>query len=104
MILIVGLYLDAAPERLGEFIECLIRNAGNQSISQIQVMLETPCDVPNLIASFPVLASPKITLHLHGRRLTYSDLFSFANEHFVDSSADDRADAHVPRRYRARAI
>ena len=29
---------------------------------------------------------------------------SFANEHFVDSSAYDRADAHVPRLYRARAI
>src|SRR6266566_6400761 len=36
--------------------------------------------------------------------LAWLDRVSFANEHFVDSSPHDRADAHVSRLHRARAI
>jgi hypothetical protein len=80
MILLTGLYKDADPSRFREFLECLERNVEADRIEEIHVSVEDGTDPQALVASHPRLASAKIRWNLHGRRLTYRDLFSYANQ------------------------
>lgn len=79
MIVLVGLYLDASVERLREFLTCIERNASNRKIAAVHVFIEEACDLASLVSRFPQLASPKVRLVAHGRRVTFHDLFAYAN-------------------------
>jgi hypothetical protein len=78
VILLTGLYHDPEAGRRAEFIECLSRNASNPHIEEIHAFVED--------GSHPRLDSPKIKIVPHGRRLTYQDLFAYANRCFVGRS------------------
>jgi hypothetical protein len=78
-ILLTGLYLDADAHRRAEFLECIRLNAKNCFIDQVVVFLECETDPKLLLSSYPELASTKVILISHRRRLTYKDLFSYAN-------------------------
>ena len=79
MILLTGLYLDSSPERLCEFLTCIERNAANRKIAFVHVFLEDAVDPGALVLRYPQLASPKVRLVKHGRRITYRGLFTYAN-------------------------
>jgi len=79
MTLLVGLYIDASAERLREFLTCIERNAANRRIDAVHVFIEDAIDPAGLITQYPELASPNVRLVLHGRRVTYRDLFDYAN-------------------------
>jgi hypothetical protein len=79
MFLLVGLYVDASGARTAEFIECVRRNASNEHIDQITVFLEDLLSPVDAQTRFPALAHPKVHLVAHGQRLTYEDLFEYAN-------------------------
>lgn len=78
MIVLVGLYLDASAERLREFLTCIERNAANRNIEAVHVFIEDAVDPAGLMTQYPELASPKVRLVLHGRRVTYRDFFDYA--------------------------
>ncbi|MEO8380958.1 MAG: FkbM family methyltransferase, partial [Acidobacteriota bacterium] len=79
MILLAGLYLDTSAQRLGEFLTCIERNAANRSIEEVHVFIEDSVTPEELVARHPQLASPKIRLVSHGKRVTYRELFAYAN-------------------------
>lgn len=79
MNLLVGLYLDASPARLREFLTCIERNAANRKIAAVHVFVEEAADPARLVERHPQLASPKVRLVAHGRRLTFRELFAYAN-------------------------
>ena len=79
--LMSGLYFDADPLRQAEFMECIRRNAENPFIHQLLIFVEMKADLSALAALYPQLASPKVHLIAHGRRLTYKVLFAYANAH-----------------------
>ena len=79
MILLVGLYRDPSPERMGEFLTCLERNAANRAIAEVHVFVEEEIDPAALAAEFPQLALPNVRIVPLGRRQTYQDLFGYAN-------------------------
>jgi hypothetical protein len=83
MILLVGFYQDVNPIRTQEFVECVRRNAANPFVDRIVVFLEEALTAFDACASFPILAHRKVCLVGHGRRLTYCDLFEYANRHFA---------------------
>ena len=85
MNLLVGLYLDPNPARTEEFFECLRRNAANPGLDGITVFLEDPIAPALLLQRHPELASPRIRFVAHGRRLTFAQLFAYANAHFPDA-------------------
>lgn len=78
-ILLVGFYLDRSPDRVQEFLACIKRNADNRKIAAVHVFVEEEIDRGQLVSRFPQLASPKAHLIVIGRRLTYRDLFDYAN-------------------------
>jgi hypothetical protein len=78
VILLTGLYHDPDAGRRAEFIECVRRNASNPHIEEIHVFVED--------GSHPQLDCPKIKIVPHGRRLTYQDLFAYANRFFAGRS------------------
>ena len=79
MILLNGFYEDNDTNRQEEFLACLRRNVVNQQINEIHLFVEQPCRVDRLLSKYPSLAADKIRLVEHGRRLTYNDLFTYAN-------------------------
>jgi hypothetical protein len=81
MILLTGFYNDPSPRRTGEFIECVRRNSGNAHIEQVTVFLEDPTSPTEVQARYPVLKHPKVYLIPNGRRLTFKELFEYANRH-----------------------
>jgi hypothetical protein len=85
MYLLIAFYIDPDLHRCAEFLECLARNVRNPWIEQVHVFLETPSAPSRLLAEYPVLGSPKIYLIPHGRRVTYRDLFDYANGQFAGS-------------------
>jgi hypothetical protein len=86
MILMIGLYADADPARRGEFLECISRNAANTHIEELVVFIEDETTSAVVRERFPVLGHPKTRLLEHGRRLTYSQLFAYANLHLKGSA------------------
>src|ERR1700726_812036 len=79
MTLLIGFYADAEPARRGEFLECISRNASNANIEEVVVFVEDETTSAAVRERFPVLGHPKARLLEHGRRLTYSQLFAYAN-------------------------
>ncbi len=78
MVLLTGFYVDPDPARTAELVEALRRNAENGWIEEIHVFCEERGDAGRLAAAYPPLASPKVRLMPHGRRVTYRDLFAHA--------------------------
>jgi hypothetical protein len=83
MTLLVGFYDDAIPTRTEEFIECLRRNAANAHIDSITIFIEDHLSPSDAQTRFPELKHPKIQLAAHGRRLTCTHLFEYANRHLA---------------------
>ncbi len=79
MILLVAFYEEKDASRRAEFLECLRRNTANHWIDEVHVFVEESRPPEALVASYPVLADRKIRLIAHGRRVTYQDLFAYAN-------------------------
>ena len=79
MILLVGLYLDSDADRQHEFLTCIERNTNNPAIAEVHVFVEQDIDRAQLVTDWPQLASPKVRVNITGRRLTYRDLFAYAN-------------------------
>jgi hypothetical protein len=75
MILLLALYHDAAPARMGELVEVLRRNVANEHLAEVHVFLEDRLDA----RAIPELAHAKVRLVAHGRRVTYRDLLGYAN-------------------------
>ena len=75
MILLTGLYNEPNPNRRAELRECLRRNAENKFIEQVIVFNEDSRE-PEVD---DVLSLPKIKLIQHGKRVTFKDLFAYAN-------------------------
>lgn len=71
MTLLVGHYLDASPERLGEFLTCIERNAANPHIGGVHVFIENALAPTTILARYPQLAGFWIALrsHAHDRGL-----------------------------------
>jgi hypothetical protein len=86
MILVTGFYRDPCPVRIGEFVECVQRNSANTYIGRIILFLEDHISESEAQTRFALLAHAKVKLVPHGRRLTYPDLFEYANQHFVDTT------------------
>jgi hypothetical protein len=75
VILLVGLYQDRAPARMAELLESLRRNLANRQLAEVHVFLEDGLDP----AAHGQLAHPKVRLVRHERRVSYADLFAYAN-------------------------
>jgi hypothetical protein len=71
--------------RTEEFVECVRRNSANPYVSQITVFVEDQMPAFEAQARFPALAHPKVKLVRYGRRLTYADLFAYANRHIANT-------------------
>src|SRR5260370_42715075 len=80
MNLLVGFYEDADSSRTSEFIECLRRNAVNCHISRSAVVIEDESPLALLRQRYPIFAHRKIRAILDRRRVTFSHLFTYANE------------------------
>jgi hypothetical protein len=85
MILMVGLYEDAAPSRMAEFVECLRLNGANPIIERVVCFIESAATPDEVQGRWPVLANPKIEWIRHGQRVTYAFLIDHANRHFKDA-------------------
>lgn len=79
MILLTGFYEDADPRRRGELLECLKRNVENERLDEVHVFAEGSLEASSLRQAYPLLADEKVRLVEHGRRVTYHDLFAYAN-------------------------
>jgi len=81
MILLTGFYQDPDLGRRNELLECLKRNLENEQLEEMHLFAEEADRVDNLVAACPLLTAAKIRLIGHGRRVTYRDLFVYANNH-----------------------
>ena len=79
--LLLQYYVDPKEERQRELDDALRNNLLNRWIDRAVVLLEREEDRAVLASKFGEhLASGRLELHPHGRRLTYKDAFLFANE------------------------
>jgi hypothetical protein len=76
MIRLLGLYQDRSAARMAEMIEVLRRNLASDHLDEVHVFLEDHVDV----GSIAELADPKVRVVPRGRRLTFQDLFAYANQ------------------------
>jgi hypothetical protein len=81
MTLLIGFYADADLARRSEFLECISRNTANTHIEEIVIFLEDKRTSAAVRERFPALQHPKTRLIEYGQRLTYSQLFAYANLH-----------------------
>ena len=79
MNLLTAYYHDADANRRAEFRECLTRNAANPSITAIHLFLEECVAVEEIVDANAVAVREKVFLIPHGKRVTYRDLFRYAN-------------------------
>jgi hypothetical protein len=79
MILLAGFYEDKDARRLGELLDCLRRNLENVWLDEIHLFVEEPVALHELVSRHKLLASAKVRLIEHGRRVTYRDMFAYAN-------------------------
>lgn len=80
MILLTGFYEDADLKRRGEILECLKRNVANDHLGEIHLFVEGALEVNTLLAVYPPLAAFKVRLIAQGGRVTYRQLFTYAND------------------------
>jgi hypothetical protein len=79
MILLTGFYQEADANRREEFRECLRRNLENKWLDEIHLFIEESVGQDRLLAETPLLTAAKFRLIAQGRRVTYRDLFAYAN-------------------------
>jgi hypothetical protein len=79
MIRLLGLYREPSPARMAELVEVLRRTLADGRLTEVHVFLEDRLE-PRAI---PELSNPKVRLVPHGRRLTFGDLFAYANQHLA---------------------
>lgn len=82
MIVLVGFYNDPMPARAAELLECLRRNLDNPHVEGVHVFVESG-DPARVRDDHGPLRHPKATLVPHGRRVTFHDLFGYANRHLA---------------------
>lgn len=83
MNLLVGFYNDASPIRTGEYVECVRRNSANPHIESIIVFIEDQTPLADVRARSPALAHPKVQFVEHALRLSFKQLFEYANRHLA---------------------
>jgi hypothetical protein len=81
MILLAGYYEDKNAARQAELLECLRLNVENTLLDEIHLFVEEPVGSDELRAARPLLCSRKIRLVERGLRVTYQDMFDYANAH-----------------------
>ncbi|MCU1501638.1 MAG: hypothetical protein JWM12_992, partial [Ilumatobacteraceae bacterium] len=86
MILSVGYYHDADDRRRGEIGECLRRNAANPRLAEVHVLLEDDSSAAEVLAQVHPQDRAKVRVVEHRRRLTYADLFAYANAQLRDET------------------
>src|SRR5437764_554416 len=79
MILLTGSYNEPDPGRRAELCECLRRNLDKKQIQEVHLFDEDTSEPRELMAD-GYLNLDKVRLIPHGRRLTYRDLFGYANQ------------------------
>jgi hypothetical protein len=79
VILLTGFYLDPDPARCRELLECLSRNAMNEVIEEVHVLLEEMVDPSNLLASLSPAVRSKLRVVPQRGRPTFQSLFGYAN-------------------------
>jgi FkbM family methyltransferase len=77
MILLIGFYHDPNERRRGELLECIKRNAANDSIEEVRVFIEDATAAETISS----LDQSKLMLIPLERRVTFRFLFDYANEH-----------------------
>lgn len=82
MILINSLYKERDPRRQNELLECLRRNIELVRIEEVHLMVEDSMARAEM-ESHPLFSSEKIRLVEHGRRVTFRDLFAYANRELL---------------------
>jgi hypothetical protein len=83
MNLLVGFYNDASPVRTGEFVECVRRNAANPHIDSIIVFIEDQTPPADVRERSRAWAHPKVQFVEHALRLSFKQLFEYANRHLA---------------------
>ena len=102
MFLLTGFYLDPDPARRREILACLSRNAVNDAIEEVHVLVQPPVDPSDLVASLAPGIRPKLRVVQYLRRPTFESLFSYANTQpvagpFIIANADIYFDASLRR-------
>jgi hypothetical protein len=102
MILLTGFYRDPEPARHAEFIECLRRNALNEFIEQVHLLVERPADPSEVLQALPLALQRKLRFARETGRLTFEQLFAYANSRLagrrvIAANADIYFDASLRR-------
>lgn len=82
MILLTSLYHEADGRRREELHECLRRNIAAEQLDEIHVFTED-AHVAEELQSHAEFTVVKVHLIAHGRRVTYQDLFAYANQQLI---------------------
>jgi hypothetical protein len=93
MILLTGFYRDPDSARCIELLECLRRNALNEVIDQIHMLVEEPADPSEPVGSLSPALRSKLRATRQKGRLTFHHLFAYANallsgQHVIIANAD----------------
>ncbi len=83
MVLLTGFYTDEDPARKQELLECLRRNGENTLIHEVHVFLEDPAAERAVATACVESSKLKIRMVQHGRRLSFQDLFEYANRNLA---------------------
>ena len=83
MNLLVGFYQDADANRTKEFLECIRRNAANPHIHSVTIFTEDAAPSPSLNGELSNADRAKLRFERPGKRLTFRQLFDYANRHFL---------------------
>ena len=78
MILLVGHYEEAQPQRAAEYREALRRNVANEHIECIRLLIEDGTSAELLRARGEPYDNAKVQIASQGKRLTFDALFSMA--------------------------
>jgi len=79
MLLLVGFYEDPDPKRRDEIVTCLRHNVANDRFEEVHVFVEEPPE-RDVVRAHADLGAAKVRVVAHGRRVTYRDLFAYANQ------------------------
>jgi FkbM family methyltransferase len=83
MILLTGFYRDPDQNRRAELYECLQRNVEAERLDEIHLFLEEPLAQ---LPPGPPFNSAKVQLVPHGQRVTFRDLFVYANRQLAGAT------------------
>src|SRR6476620_3514398 len=94
MILITGQYHDPDTARRAELVECLRRNAEPDLIQEIHVFAEDSV-VAGALKRKLVATLDKIRFISHGRRVSFRNLFDYANQKLKGGATTIIANADI---------